>query len=48
MSRNVEVVLLRHGESWWNAEDRYQGQQGTENLAYWAAFLGAPADIRLL
>lgn len=29
MSRNVEVVLLRHGESWWNAEDRYQGQQGT-------------------
>ena len=25
----VELVLLRHGESLWNAEDRYQGQQGT-------------------
>ncbi|GAA1618641.1 histidine phosphatase family protein [Kribbella sancticallisti] len=25
----VELVLLRHGESRWNAEDRYQGQQGT-------------------
>ncbi|TWD72399.1 phosphoglycerate mutase [Kribbella amoyensis] len=29
MSRTVELVLLRHGESLWNAEDRYQGQQGT-------------------
>ncbi|MFI6832025.1 histidine phosphatase family protein [Kribbella sp. NPDC050241] len=28
MSR-TELVLLRHGESLWNAEDRYQGQQGT-------------------
>jgi probable phosphoglycerate mutase len=25
----TELVLLRHGESIWNAEDRYQGQQGT-------------------
>jgi broad specificity phosphatase PhoE len=25
----IELVLLRHGESLWNAEDRYQGQQGT-------------------
>ena len=25
----TELVLLRHGESLWNAEDRYQGQQGT-------------------
>lgn len=25
----TELVLLRHGESVWNAEDRYQGQQGT-------------------
>jgi broad specificity phosphatase PhoE len=25
----VELVLLRHGQSLWNAEDRYQGQQGT-------------------
>ncbi|WP_433166846.1 histidine phosphatase family protein [Kribbella sp. CA-247076] len=25
----TELVLLRHGESRWNAEDRYQGQQGT-------------------
>ncbi|HET6292672.1 MAG TPA: histidine phosphatase family protein [Kribbella sp.] len=29
MSRVVEVMMLRHGESSWNAEDRYQGQQGT-------------------
>jgi glucosyl-3-phosphoglycerate phosphatase len=28
MSR-TELVLLRHGESLWNAEDRYQGQMGT-------------------
>jgi glucosyl-3-phosphoglycerate phosphatase len=28
MSR-TELVLLRHGESVWNAEHRYQGQQGT-------------------
>ncbi|WP_406047620.1 histidine phosphatase family protein [Kribbella sp. NBC_00889] len=28
MSR-TELVLLRHGESLWNAEARYQGQQGT-------------------
>jgi probable phosphoglycerate mutase len=25
----TELVLLRHGESVWNAEHRYQGQQGT-------------------
>lgn len=25
----TELVLLRHGESLWNAEHRYQGQQGT-------------------
>jgi probable phosphoglycerate mutase len=25
----TELVLLRHGESLWNAEERYQGQQGT-------------------
>ncbi|MGZ0148055.1 histidine phosphatase family protein [Kribbella sp. WER1] len=25
----IELFLLRHGESVWNAEDRYQGQQGT-------------------
>ncbi|GAA1606908.1 histidine phosphatase family protein [Kribbella karoonensis] len=25
----IELILLRHGESVWNAEDRYQGQQGT-------------------
>ncbi|TCC28620.1 histidine phosphatase family protein [Kribbella sindirgiensis] len=25
----IELVLLRHGESVWNAEHRYQGQQGT-------------------
>ena len=25
----TELVLLRHGESLWNAEDRYQGRQGT-------------------
>jgi probable phosphoglycerate mutase len=25
----TELVLLRHGESLWNAENRYQGQQGT-------------------
>jgi len=25
----TEIVMLRHGESLWNAEDRYQGQQGT-------------------
>jgi probable phosphoglycerate mutase len=25
----TELVLLRHGESIWNAEHRYQGQQGT-------------------
>ncbi|TCO26447.1 putative phosphoglycerate mutase [Kribbella steppae] len=25
----TELVMLRHGESLWNAEDRYQGQQGT-------------------
>ena len=26
--REVEVALIRHGESIWNAEGRYQGQQG--------------------
>ncbi|GAA2814951.1 histidine phosphatase family protein [Kribbella solani] len=25
----TELLLLRHGESLWNAEHRYQGQQGT-------------------
>ncbi|WP_328997481.1 histidine phosphatase family protein [Kribbella sp. NBC_00709] len=25
----TELILLRHGESVWNAEHRYQGQQGT-------------------
>lgn len=29
MTRIVEVVLVRHGESEWNAEHRFQGQQGT-------------------
>ncbi|TCC45248.1 histidine phosphatase family protein [Kribbella capetownensis] len=33
MSR-TELVLLRHGESLWNAEDRYQGQMGTGLSAF--------------
>jgi probable phosphoglycerate mutase len=27
-ARDVHVVLVRHGQSQWNAEGRYQGQQG--------------------
>ncbi|NED98207.1 histidine phosphatase family protein [Phytoactinopolyspora alkaliphila] len=27
--RTAQLVLVRHGESWWNAEGRVQGQGGT-------------------
>jgi len=34
MTRSITVHLVRHGESLWNAEGRYQGQQDSGLTAY--------------
>src|SRR5579872_108996 len=53
MNRNADILLLRHGETEWNREGRYQGaldspltargrEQAAEIGALLAAYLGNP------